>query len=103
MIKMHHMTLKKHQNRLDHLNNEIDDLEKLINRCLPEGYIIYATPENHKIAYYIMDDNDKIVDEIISNNEFRQWEYNTAFKWLPTYSRMMNELTSLVHLINDNE
>ena len=100
---MHHMTLKKHQTRLDHLNNEIDDLEKLIKRCLPEGYSILDLHEGNKISYYIIDTNDKIVDSIESENEFRQWEYSTAFKWLPTYNRMMNELIDLVHLIDNNE
>jgi len=103
--KLHHMTIKANQRKLEYLNEELTALEKLIKDFLPEGFIIFECPEceNGKnfTTYYIMDEEDEsFIDGLRSDNEIEQWEYNRAFEWLPTYNRMQREFKALNLIVN---
>lgn len=83
--------------KIDKLNEELNKIELLIKGFIPRDYTLFECPETDGTTFYIMDNNDNIVDSIPSgNDEVKQIIYDKAFQWLQVYNRKYKEYVNML-------
>ena len=86
--------------KADKLNEELNEIESLIKGFIPKDYTLFECPESTTeytgSTFYIMDNNDNIVDSIPSGDEVKQIIYDKAFQWLQVYNRKYKEYVKMI-------